>query len=126
MPELRTGSIKGDSNPYNPFALNTEFKVNILDDAAFFEMRDQMHAQKNGVPLDNEMIVFEGCDQDDKIVLGGKNPFLSHFCTFFNFGICYAAGESKMIQKNIKKFNDPQQLDKNLEGFLESFDKKMA
>ena len=97
MPELRAGKVGTDQNPYNPFALNTEFKVNIMDDAAFFTMRDQMHDQKQGVPLDNEMIAFEGCEQDDKIVLGGKNAFLSHFCTFFNFNVCHAAGEVKMI-----------------------------
>jgi hypothetical protein len=35
------------------------------------------------------MIVFEGCERDDNIVLGGKNAFLSHFCTLFNFNICF-------------------------------------
>jgi len=33
MPELRAGALGTDQNPYNPFALNTEFKINILDDA---------------------------------------------------------------------------------------------
>ena len=72
------------------------------------------------------MIVFEGCEEDDKIVLGGRNAFLSHFCTFFNFNICYVASESKYIQKGIKQFNDAPKLDKDLENFLKSFDKKMA
>ena len=96
MPELRTGSITGD-NPYNPFALNTEFKINIMDDAAFFKMRDEMRSNNKKLPLDNEMIVFEGCERDDKVVLGGKSPFLLHFCTFFNFTICQAQGEKKWI-----------------------------
>jgi len=61
-----------------------------MDDAAFIQMRDDMHQRNKEVPLDNEMIAFEGCDQDDKIVLGGRNAFLSHFCTFFKFNICYA------------------------------------
>jgi len=50
-------------------------------------MRDSMKDMNKNVPLDGEMIVFEGCEEDDKIVLGGRNPFLSHFCTFFNFNI---------------------------------------
>ena len=74
MPELRTGSLfgAGDKNPYNPFGLNTEFKVTILEDHDFMIMRDQLHKENMKIPLDSEMMVFEGCDQDDKIVLGGR------------------------------------------------------
>ena len=97
MPELREATFGASQNPYNPYGLNTEFKVNILDDHKFIEMRDQMHKESKKIPLDNEMIVFEGCEQDDKIVLGGRNPFLSHFCTFFHFNICFANNETKGI-----------------------------
>ena len=72
------------------------------------------------------MIVFEGCEQDDKIILGGKNAFLSHFCTFFNFNICYAPGEQKMMQREMKRFNDTKKLDDNIEELIKSFDGKMA
>ena len=78
------------------------------------------------IPLDGEMIVFEGCEEDDKVVLGGKNAFLSHFCTFFNFNICYGPSESKFIKKGIKQFNNTERLDKDLESFIKSFDKKMS
>ena len=96
----------GLGNPYNPYGLNTEFKVNILDDGKFLEMRDELkkESQAKKIPLDNEMIVFEGCERDDKIILGGKNSFLSHFCTFFNFSICSAPHDQKMIQRNIFEF----------------------
>ena len=76
-----------------------------MDDYEFLKMRDEIKSTHKSIPLDNEMIVFEGCDQDDKIVLGGRNAFLSHFCTFFNFNICHARGESKFIQKEINRFN---------------------
>ena len=59
--------------------------------------RDNLHSSVPSIPLDQEMIVFEGCDEDDKIVLGGKHAFLSHFCTFFPFNICHAASEAKSI-----------------------------
>ena len=124
MPELKEAALGNTKNPYNPFALNTEFKINILDDHHFIQMRDQMHAEQKSVPLDGEMVVFEGCDQDDKIVLGGKNAFLSHFCTFFNFNICYANQESASIQKGIRKFNNSEGLDKSLDSFMQSFDQK--
>ena len=42
-----------------------------------------------GVKVD-ECLVIEGCESDDKVVLGGKDAFLSHFCTFFNFNICFS------------------------------------
>jgi len=88
MPGLRAALTS--ENPANPFSLNTEFKINVMDDPGFIAMRDQMRASNKDVPLDNEMIVFEGCEVDDKVVLGGKQPFLQHFCTFFNFNICHA------------------------------------
>jgi hypothetical protein len=72
------------------------------------------------------MIVFEGCENDDKIILGGKNAFLSHFCTFFNFSICYAPSEMKMIQREIKRFSDGKKLDENLDDLLKNMDKKMG
>ena len=93
LPEVREAAFGPAQNPYNPYGLNTEFKVNILDDHDFINMRDEMHKESNKIPLDNEMIVFEGCEEDDKIVLGGRKPFLLHFCTFFNFNICQAQGE---------------------------------
>lgn len=74
MPGLRQ-AVESE-NPYNPFSLNTEFKINVMDDSAFIKMRDQMRESNKDVPLDNDMIVFEGCDTDDKVVLGGKSPFL--------------------------------------------------
>ena len=76
MPELRSGKFGTYQNPYNPFALNTEFKVNIMEDGEFYKMRDLLHNDHKKLPLDNEMIVFEGCERDDKIVLGGRNAFL--------------------------------------------------
>ena len=75
-------------NPFNPFQLNTEFKINVIDEAQFMEMKDEMLKQYPKLPLDKEMIVFEGCERDDNIILGGKNAFLSHFCTLFNFNVC--------------------------------------
>ena len=65
------------------------------------------------------MVVFEGCEADDRIVLGGKNAFLSHFCVLFNFNICHGPGDAKMIKRNIGRYNDPEKLD----SFLKSFDK---
>ena len=98
--------------------------MNILDDHDFINMRDEMHKESNKIPLDNEMIVFEGCEEDDKIVLGGRKPFLLHFCTFFNFNICQAQGEFQGVQKGIKRFNDANQLDKELNAFMDKFDDK--
>ncbi len=58
MPELR-GVV---NNLYNPFGLNTEIKLNVIQDHTYFEMRESLIKEDKKVPLDNEMIVFEGCD----------------------------------------------------------------
>ena len=34
MPELRAATLN-EENPYNPYGLNSEFKINILDDYPF-------------------------------------------------------------------------------------------
>ena len=63
MPELRSGSLKAkDQNPCNPFALSSEFRIQILEDAKFLEMRDELHNTAKKIPLDGDMIVFEGCE----------------------------------------------------------------
>ena len=127
MPELRAATLGSDVNPYNPHGLNSEFKVNILDEHPFYQMRDQIKSEIGNtkkIPLDNEMIVFEGCERDDKILLGGKFAFLSHFCTFFEFNVCHAAQETKMVQKGVNKFNDSKKLDGALEDLMASFNEK--
>lgn len=106
-------------NPYNPHGLNTDFRINILGDSEYVKMKDDMKRQFPKLPLDKEMIVFEGCENDDQIILGGKTAFLSHFCTFFQFNICHAPGESQFIKRNKERYNDPAELDK----FIKSFDK---
>ena len=50
------------------------------------------------VPLD-DMMVVEGCIEDDKTVLGGRKAFFNHFCTFFEFSACYAENEYSAVKK---------------------------
>ena len=68
------------------------------------------------VKLD-DMLVVEGCLNDDKTVLGGRNEFLSHFCTFFKFTICYSAAESKGVRSLDKKLSSPDAMDAWLQKF---------
>ncbi len=68
------------------------------------------------VKLD-DMLVVEGCLNDDKTVLGGRNEFLSHFCTFFKFNICYSAAESKGVRSLDKKLSSPDAMDAWLQKF---------
>mmetsp|Transcript_15680 Transcript_15680/g.26447 ORF Transcript_15680/g.26447 Transcript_15680/m.26447 type:complete len:140 (+) Transcript_15680:439-858(+) len=111
-------------NTYNPYGLVTDIRISIIDEYEYLKMRDSIKQENKKVSLDNHMIVFEGCDQDDKIVLGGRVPFLSHFCTLFTFNICYTPGEESFIKRESRRFNNPDDLDKNLDSFLNSFDKK--
>ena len=72
-----------------------EFDIRVIDESQMIIIRKQM-MERYGVKVD-DMLVVEGCLNDDKTVLGGKHEFLSHFCTFFNFNICFSAAESKPI-----------------------------
>ena len=117
-------------NPYNPFGLIAEFKVNVIDDDKFDEikniMRNNYKVQVDDIlaveVIPSHIIINQGCLNDDKTILGGKNEFLSHFCTFFNFNICYSAKENKAARRATSIANDPEELNKRVEDFVKKFD----
>ena len=76
-----------------------------------------------GVKVD-ECLVIEGCESDDKVVLGGKDAFLSHFCTFFNFNICFS-NEQKAAKSINKFFNDSDRINRSIENFITTIDKRV-
>ena len=83
-------------------------------------MRDKMKREV-GVKID-EVLVVEGCESDDKIVLGGKDAFVSHFCSYFNFNICFSH-EKKSAKALNKWMNDGDRMDKTMERWVNSLDK---
>ncbi len=103
--------------------MSTEFTVNEISDHEFIKLRDRMKAAY-GVNINGNMMVMEGCVNDDKIILGGRNEFMSHFCTFFNFSACMAGVEGKALKGTRSMFADHDMLDKKLEEFVNGFDKK--
>ena len=109
-----------DHNPYNPFKLEVEFKVNVVEDGQFDEFKGMLK-QKYGITADN-ILAIEGCINDDKTILGGKNEFFSHFCTFFNFNICYSNKENKAMKKTFDLLSDHDALNKKVDDFMKSFD----
>mmetsp|Transcript_18843 Transcript_18843/g.28976 ORF Transcript_18843/g.28976 Transcript_18843/m.28976 type:complete len:115 (+) Transcript_18843:143-487(+) len=42
MPELRNATLGQEMNPYNPFGLQTEFKIQVMDDGQYMNMRDEL------------------------------------------------------------------------------------
>ncbi|CDW90073.1 UNKNOWN [Stylonychia lemnae] len=123
-------SYLNEDNPYNPLKLETEIKIHEVDEEKFQQIKDQMKSNF-GMTIDDLLAVevfiilnsiFQGCMEDDKTLLGGRNQFLSHFCTLFNFNICYSALESKAIKKQADIFNDSEQLDKKIDDWFKKFD----
>ena len=76
-----------------------------------------------GVKVD-ECLVIEGCESDDKVVLGGKDAFLNHFCSFFNFNICWS-NEQKAAKTLNKFLNDGDRVNRSIESFVASMDKRL-
>ena len=70
-----------NKNPYNPRNLLCEFNIEVVEEQALMAIRDRMRKEV-GVRVD-EILVVEGCESDDKVVLGGKDAFLNHFCSNF-------------------------------------------
>ena len=81
-------SMVRQSNPYNPRNMLCEFNIQVVEESALMEMRDRMRKEV-GARFD-ELLVIEGCESDDKVVLGGKDNFLNHFCHYFKFNVCYS------------------------------------
>ncbi len=77
--------------------------------------------QKFNIKID-DMLAVEGCLEDDKTVLGGQSAFLSHFCTFYNFNICYGHAEAKPIKKLQERFSDPDTVEKGIENWIAKID----
>lgn len=124
-------TIMNETNPYNPFKFEAEFQVNVVDDGKFEQIREAMKKTFNiaiddilavEVNIELLMIIVQGCINDDKTILGGRNQFLSHFCTLFNFNICYANLESKAMKKTQDLFNDHEELNKKVDEWIRKFD----
>ena len=98
----------------------TEFNITVIDESHFSQIRESMKKQYE-IKLD-DMLVVEGCLNDDKTVLGGREAFLSHFCTFFNFNICFSHSEGKYVRKLDKKMSDEEFINKKIEGLIEKLD----
>ena len=80
---------------------------------------------KFGVKID-DAFVTEGCPGDDVTVLGSKQNFLSHFCTFFEFNVCYSSKEKNLGEKAHKLFSDPEGLSQSIEKMVMSLDEKLV
>lgn len=102
--------------------MEATFDIRVVDDTEMNKIREQVK-RTTDLKIDN-MLVVEGCLNDDKTILGGTREFISHFCTFFEFGICYSQ-EFKPAQKLAKKFNDPAAVERSLELMLERIDKQV-
>ena len=108
------------SNPYNPYGMLAEFNIAILDEGKFKNMKDKF--KRDFDVKSDEVFVMEGCETDDLNILGGKHEFLSHFCTFFNFNICYSAVEQSASKEINKLFNDGDRINDKIETFIKDLD----
>ena len=86
------------------------------------QIKDKMKSEV-GVKVD-ELLVVEGCESDDKIVLGGKEAFVSHFCTYFNFNMCHA-NEKQGVKALSRFMNDGDRINSSLENFVNNIDKRL-
>ena len=57
------------------------------------------------------------------MMLGGKDQFLEHFCTFFKFNICDDAVDRTFVRHQ-GYYEDPDQAAKRLENWIQSLDEK--
>eukprot|EP00347_Sterkiella_histriomuscorum_P008853 403343490 len=113
-------SMLKEDNPYNPFNLEADIQMTNVDESQFMKIKDGI---KNlyGVKFD-DFLAVEGCLEDDKILLGGRQEFLSHFCTLFKFNICFQAVESKALRKTNQMLNDNDALNAKVDEWMRKFD----
>ncbi len=102
-------------NPYNPAGFESEIKIRNIEKDEFEELRVKL--AKDGLKADT-MVVTEGCHGDDTVYLGGKKEFISHFCSLFQFNICYAPGEHMMSKRTNKLLSEPDEFDSALDSLV--------
>ena len=108
-----------DVNPSNPMNLEISMNVTERDPEEYEMMRVNMNSQGyQGL----DIIAYEGCLGDDMTFLGGKEPFLNHFCNFFDFEICYAPQEKNMEKNLAKLFSDSENLNDSINNMMKQFD----
>ena len=119
----------GEENPYNPFKFEADFTVNVLEEGKFEQLKEGV-SKTFGVQIDDILAVevrllvhlWQGCVNDDKTILGGRNQFMSHFCTLFNFNICYANMELKALRNTNRLLSDDELLTQKLDEWARKFD----
>jgi hypothetical protein len=92
----------------------------VVEDGNFDEMK-KMLKEEHGVKTD-DIIAVEGCLNDTKIILGGRNEFMSHFCTLFNFNICFSNKENKAMKRTYDVLSDHDALNQKVDEFIKKFD----
>ena len=63
-------SVYKRDNPYNPYNMIAEFNITEVDDAKMIKLKKDMKDHFDLVV--DEMLVVEGCVNDDKTILGGR------------------------------------------------------
>ena len=76
--------------------------------------------------IDKFGFIYEGCYNDDKLFIGGRNEMINHYCKFFPITqYCkniFTKNESDRIDKFSKKvLDDPELFDQMAEKWLKSF-----
>ena len=108
-------------NPWNPYDMLAEFNIQIVDEGRIGAEKDMLK-QKFDVHSD-ELIALEGCENDDLIFLGGKDGFLSHFCTYFsNFSVCYQNVEQRSVNQMNKFLKDEDRIENTIETLIKNLD----
>lgn len=104
--------------------------MNVVDDDKFDKIRTTLKQHFN-VHMDDVLAVevrhysltyLQGCFNDDKIILGGRYEFLNHFCTLFNFNICYSEREAKALKQTYQMFNDNESFNKKVDEWVRKLD----
>ena len=104
--------------------MGAEFNINVIENEKWIKLKQNVESKFN-ITLD-EMMVVEGCLNDDKTILGGRRAFMSHFCTFFEFNACHSNHEESAVKKLNTHLNSPDGLDRSINNFLTNLDNDAA
>ena len=94
----------------------------MIDETEFLKIKEAMN-KEHGIKVD-DMFAVEGCMTDDKTVLGGRQAFLSHFCTFYNFNICHSQNEMAGARKLDRAMSDSEFMGSRIDEMITNLDKK--
>jgi len=110
---------------------SAEMEINFISQKEKQTMDDYLIMSGWSKKLDKYSYIYEGCLNDDKLFIGGKNELLLHYCKLFPHNSkCVSLKKTFELASNDKRiskvFSNPEMADKAMDNFVKLIEKDIS